>query len=93
MKNIVRKKIKVFKSLTGIRAQLLDADGAVLVGRYFKFDLKTKPVEQAGLFGETFGKLVVEIKQSHVVFDRSKSRYHGQVKSFAEGLRKAGLEF
>jgi len=92
MKNDIRKTVKIYKSLTGIRAQLLDG-GNVLAGRYFKFVAKKKPVEQAVAFGEEFGKLVKESKQSKIVFDRSKSRYHGQVKSFAEGLRKAGLEF
>jgi len=92
MKNDIRKTVKIYKSLTGIRAQLLDG-GNVLAGRYYKFVENKSPVEQAATFGVEFGKLVREAKESKIVFDRSKSRYHGQVKSFAEGLRKAGLEF
>lgn len=87
-----RKKVKIYKSLTGIRAQLLDG-GQVLVGKYFKFADKKSPVEQAAVFGEEFGKSVKGLKESKIIFDRSKSRYHGQVKAFADGLRKAGLEF
>lgn len=92
MKNDKRKIVKIYKSLTGIRAQLLDS-GDVMVGRYYKFTDKKSPADQSAVFGEDFGRLVKEAKESRIVFDRSKSRYHGQVKSFADGLRKAGLEF
>lgn len=88
-----RKKIKVYKSLTGLRAQLIDDGGRVLLGRYFKFSHQGMPVEQSFAFGEEFGKAALQIKEKMVIYDRSKSRYHGQVKSFAEGLRKAGLNF
>lgn len=92
MEKELRKTIKIYKSLTGIRAQLLDG-GKVLVGRYFKYSSKSKPVEQSFAFGEEFGKLVKATKITLIAFDRSGSRYHGRVKSFADGLRKAGLEF
>ena len=93
MNQNIRKKIKVSKSLTGLRAQLLDYDGKVIVGRYFKFASGKTPVEQSSVFGEEFGKIVLQKKEKIVCFDRSKSRYQGQIKSFAEGLRKAGLDF
>lgn len=93
MEKTTRKKIKIYKSLTGLRAQLLNNDGTVGVGRYFKYSGKMKPVDESFAFGETFGELVKKLKCTKIVFDRSGSRYQGRIKSFADGLRKAGLEF
>lgn len=88
-----RIKVRIHRSLTGIIAQAIDSDGAIVVGRYFKFDGDTKPVEQSITFGEQFAGELKKAKRISIVFDRSKSRYHGRVKAFAEGMRKNGIEF
>jgi large subunit ribosomal protein L18 len=39
------------------------------------------------------GKLALEKSITDVFFDRGQYLYHGRVKSLAEGLREAGLNF
>jgi len=84
--------IKVVKSNRAINAQLVDLD-RVLVGQRFVFSKGKTPVEQSKLFGEDFGKKVIKATSSKITFDRGRFLYHGKIKSFAEGLRSAGLDF
>lgn len=42
--------------------------------------------------GETIGKKAVEKGIAAVVFDRRSYKFHGRVKSFVEGAKKAGLK-
>jgi len=52
---------------------------------------KEKPVERVGKMGEAFGKMVKDAGITSVAYDRSGYIYHGKVKAFADGMRKAGL--
>ena len=51
------------------------------------------PIDRASRFGEEFGKLLLKKKVEQVVFDRGGYKYHGRIKSFADGVRKAGIKF
>jgi large subunit ribosomal protein L18 len=51
------------------------------------------PVEQAKVVGETVALRALEKGITIVVFDRAGYKYHGRVKSLAEGARGAGLNF
>ena len=60
-----------------------------------KAGAKAKAAKSADAFavGETLGKKAVEKGIKAVVFDRSSYKFHGRVKQFAEGAKKAGLIF
>lgn len=93
MNNKSRNIVKVYRSLTAIISQALSENGNVIVGERFVFKKGHKPVEQAFAFGEKFGKDLIEKKIKTIVFDRSGFRYQGRIKSFADGMRKSGIEF
>jgi len=52
-----------------------------------------KKVEKAWAAGEFLGNACKEKGIKKVVFDRGGFIFHGRVKAFADGARKAGLEF
>ena len=54
---------------------------------------KAKKMEKSSLIGEILAKRAKEKNISKVYFDRGEYKYHGRVKTFAETLRKNGLEF
>jgi len=93
-------RLVVHRSLKNISAQVIDDTvGKVL----FSLSTKDKAVKQkfvkggdlksAVLFGEIFAQTAKEKGFSKVIFDRAGYLYHGRVKTFAEALRKGGLEF
>lgn len=79
------------RSLKGIEAQAVEA-GKTLVGKKYLYS-KGIPTDQAFAYGEEFAKLLSQKNIKMISFDRNGSRYHGRVKSFAEGMRKAGIQF
>ncbi len=50
-------------------------------------------VEGVKALGAEFGKRLKEKKIDVVVFDRNGFRYHGVIKSFADAVREAGVQF
>ena len=91
-------RLSVFRSNTGIFAQLVDdKTGKTLAAagsndKSFKGTKSTK-VEQAKLVGKLIAEKAGTAGISAVVFDRSGYLYHGRIKSLAEGAREAGLKF
>ena len=101
----IRKKIKgtldkprlsVFKSNKGIYAQLIDdVNSNTLVSASF-MDKSINPgtkTEVAKQVGNILAQKAKENNIENVVFDRSGYRFHGIIKSLAEGAREAGLKF
>ncbi len=91
-----RPRLSVFRSNTGIYAQLIDDTKGVTLLSVSTFELGNNTKlniansRQAGL------KLAEKAKAAgieHVVFDRNGYLYHGNVKAFAEGAREGGLKF
>jgi large subunit ribosomal protein L18 len=98
--NVERPRLNVYRSLSGIYAQLID-DGAghtlvsaSSVDAELRGQLKGKnKTEQARLVGEAVAKRAIAKGVKKIVLDRGGFRYAGRVKALAEGARKEGLEF
>jgi len=92
-------RVSIDKSNKYFFAQLIDAHqgGKVIAALHEKAFVKSaklskeKPLARIEKMGEAFGKQVKEAGVTAVIYDRSGYIYHGKVKVFAEGLRKAGL--
>jgi large subunit ribosomal protein L18 len=85
----------VFKSNNHIYAQLInDEKGKTLASADDrKQTKKMKKVEKAKEVGKEIAKKAVDLKIKKVVFDRGGYKYHGRIKSVAEGAREGGLNF
>ena len=92
-----RPRLFVFRSANHIYAQLIDDDkGRIIVSAQ---DLKVSAgkkktkTDKAKEVGKLIAQKAVEKKVEKVVFDRGGYKYHGRVKSLAEGAREGGLKF
>ncbi len=89
-----RPRLSVYRSNKHIYAQLIDdIAGKSLVTSSDKAIKKGTPVERAIEVGKEIATKAKTMKINQVVFDRSGYKYHGRVKSLADGAREAGLEF
>jgi large subunit ribosomal protein L18 len=95
-----RPRLNVFRSLSGIYAQVIDdAAGNTLVSastvdRDLREKMKgLKKAEQAKLVGQTVAERAKSKGIQTVVFDRGGYRYSGRVKALADGAREGGLQF
>ncbi len=89
-------RLSVFRSNQHIWAQIIDdKHGRTIVATSSKTlkDIKGTKTEIARKVGETIATLAKDKKISYVRFDRGLYRYHGRVKSLAEGARELGLKF
>lgn len=91
-----RPRLSVFKSNTGIYAQLIDdLKGQTLAAASSK-ELGAKMnvnVSVSKEVGKKLAEKAVSNGLNEVVFDRSGYLYHGNVKALAEGAREGGLKF
>lgn len=91
-------RLSVFRSNTGIFAQLVDdlAGKTILAAgsddKSIKGSKITK-VEQAKAVGKLIAEKATAAGITAVAFDRNGYLYHGRIKSLAEGAREAGLKF
>jgi large subunit ribosomal protein L18 len=88
----------VFRSAIHIYAQLIDDDAKKTLVSVKDIEVK-KDQNDKGKIGIAFkvGELIAqkaqEKKITKIVFDRGGYKYHGRVKSLAEGARQGGLKF
>lgn len=54
---------------------------------------KIKKIDSAKNIGKAFGEEMLKKGFKSIVFDRGGYKYHGRVKSLADGLREAGIKF
>lgn len=92
-----RPRMTITRSNKNISVQVIDDDeGKTLasISTLEKDFAALKPdTESAAKLGEAFGARLKDKKIVKVVFDRNGYLYHGVVKAFADGARKAGIEF
>lgn len=93
----IKPRVSIYRSNTNIFAQMIDdSKGKTLleassISKDFEKKGKKK-VEQAFEVGKTIARKALEKGIKEAVFDRNGYRYHGRVKSIAEGARKGGLK-
>lgn len=91
-----RPRLSVFRSNKAIYAQLIDdVEGKTLIAassRAAAEDDKKNKTEKASAVGELIAKSAVKAGINKAVFDRRSYKYHGRVKSLAEGARRGGLK-
>lgn len=93
-----RPRLSVFRSNTGIYAQIInDENGVTLAScssliKQFK-DIKITKTEKSKLVGKLLAEKANAAGINSVVFDRNGYKYHGRIKALAEGAREGGLNF
>jgi len=95
-----RPRLSVFRSARHIYAQIIDDARGYTLASASTLDVEIKKAveglkkrEQAKLVGEILARRAKSRGVTRVVFDRGGYKYHGRVRSLAEGAREAGLEF
>ena len=89
-----RPRLSVYRSLTQIRAQVIDdASGKTIAAASTKEAKAKMNIEGAKKVGELLAKKLKDAGITSIVFDRNAYKYHGRVKALAEGAREGGLQF
>jgi large subunit ribosomal protein L18 len=94
-----RPRLAVFRSAKHLYAQLIDDDSATTLAaaNSLQKDVQAeiegkRAAEAAGIIGRVLAEKALKAGIKSAVFDRGGFKYHGRVKSLAEGAREAGLE-
>ena len=91
-------RLNVFRSNTGIYAQIIDDETRTTIcsASTLDKDLKIKNgsnVEAAKVVGKAIAEKAKKAKVTKGVFDRGGYLYHGRVAALADAARENGLEF
>lgn len=90
-----RPRLSVYRSNRFIYAQIIDdIHGKTLLSVSEKEIQanKMKKTEKAIKIGEILAKKLMQKNIKQVIFDRRNYKYHGRVKSLAEGVRSGGIK-
>ncbi len=92
-----RPRLAVYRSNSGIGAQLIDDQAATTLASASWLNLKKSfkgtKTEQAAAVGKLLAENARKAGIETVVFDRGGYLYHGRVKALAEAAREGGLTF
>ena len=90
-----RPRLSVFRSNTGIYAQIIDDTSHKTVVAVSSKEItgKLNKTESASSIGKLLAEKAQKQNISQVVFDRGGYKYHGRVKALADAAREAGLQF
>jgi|TARA_B100001540_G_C15518263_1_gene511285 large subunit ribosomal protein L18 len=94
-----RYRLSVSRSSKNISAQIIDDSKNITIlsasskDKAIKSLNKKNKTELSQVVAENLAKKAVEKNITKIYFDRGFYKYHGRVKTFAEILRKNGMEF
>ena len=94
-----RYRLSVSRSSKNISAQIIDDNNNITVlsasskDKSIKSLNKKNKTELSQAVAEILAKKAIEKKITKIYFDRGFYKYHGRVKTFADTLRKNGMEF
>ncbi len=92
-----RPRLAVYRSNSGIEAQLIDDHAgktlAAASSLHLKKSFKGNKTAQAAEVGKTVAEAAKKAGVESVVFDRGGYLYHGRVKALADAAREGGLKF
>ena len=94
-----RYRLSVSRSSKNISAQIIDDSKNVTIlsassrDKSIKSLDKKNKTELSEVVAENLAKKAIEKKITKIYFDRGLYKYHGRVKTFAETLRKKGMDF
>tara|TARA_Y100001970_G_scaffold119098_1_gene147666 strand:- start:649 stop:1005 length:357 start_codon:yes stop_codon:yes gene_type:complete len=97
--NQERFRLSVSRSSKNISAQIIDDKKNITILSSSSKDKSIKSLNTKGktelskVVAENLAKKAIEKKITKIYFDRGIYKYHGRVKTFAEILRKNGMEF
>lgn len=92
----VKPRLSVFRSNTGLYAQLIDDIKGHTLASISSRELgytSNVNVEKSHEVGKKLAEKAIEAGVREVVFDRGGYLYHGKVKALADGAREGGLNF
>ena len=94
-----RFRLSISRSSKNISAQIIDDSknitliSASSIEKDVKMGAKVNKTELSKIVAERLAKKALEKKITKIYFDRGIYKYHGRVKTFADTLRKSGMEF
>ena len=94
-----RYRLSISRSSKNIVAQIIDDDKNITLISASSIEKDTKSlnkvnkVELSRIVAEKLAKKAQEKNIKKIYFDRGIYKYHGRIKTFAETLRKNGMEF
>jgi large subunit ribosomal protein L18 len=89
-------RLSIFRSNTGIYAQIIDDLKGITIAAASNKDLGEKSplnMENSKNVGKKIAEKALASGVESIVFDRNGYLYHGNVKALAEGAREGGLKF
>ena len=94
-----RFRLSVSRSAKNISAQIIDESKNITIlsassyEKSIKSQNKKNKTELSQIVAENLAKKAKEKKITKIYFDRGIYKFHGRVKTFADTLRKNGMEF
>ncbi len=93
-----RPRLAVFRSINQIYAQVIDDASGTTLASASSLEASLRgaggtKTDRAKQVGSLIGQRAKHAGVERVVFDRAGFKYHGRIRSLADGARESGLEF